>query len=220
LRTEVSGPLRLHFRHGGLGDRDGGGGAGTDPDQPGPGVRRVRRALDVAGPLELVDEEACGLLGDLRLLGQFGQPGAIGTDPLEDPALREGDITEARGVEGCEDPVLRGKAAHPPERLVADLRRITGSRLLAPGQSQVDPLMDILVHGQDIVLPLGRHREMPLDAARVSADKVWNVGFPFHARKWLSGFRLTATDVPWSRGEGTSSRGPSTRTCSCSPGGL
>lgn len=99
-------------------------------------------------------------------------------------------------------------AARPVDRLVAELRAAVGSRRLAPGQKLADALMDVLVHGQDIAIPLGRRRDMPADAAQAAAQHLWRIGFPFHARKKLRGFRLSATDVDWTAGEGAEVRGP------------
>jgi hypothetical protein len=62
--------------------------------------------------------------------------------------------------------------------------------------------------GQDIAIPLGRQRAMPLAAAHAGADRVWTMGWPFWARRRLRGFRLTASDVDWSVGEGPDVRGP------------
>ena len=42
----------------------------------------------------------------------------------------------------------------------------------------------------------------------MAADHVWRGSFPFHARKRLAGFRLTATDVEWSVGDGPAIEGP------------
>lgn len=102
----------------------------------------------------------------------------------------------------------RREAARPPGELVAELRAASGSRHLAPGQKLADAMMDVLVHGQDIALPLGIDRPMPPEAARVSAEHTWRMGFPFHARKRLRGFRLTATDVSWTAGEGAEIQAP------------
>lgn len=75
--------------------------------------------------------------------------------------------------------------------------------------SERNILFDILVHGQDIAIPLGRKREMPLAAARSSATRVWRMGWPFWAKRKLSGFRLIATDVEWAAGFGAAEvRGP------------
>jgi uncharacterized protein (TIGR03083 family) len=68
--------------------------------------------------------------------------------------------------------------------------------------------MDVLVHGQDIAVPLNVSHPMPPDAARASADHLWRIGFPFYARKRLRGFRLSATDVDWAVGDGAEVRGP------------
>jgi uncharacterized protein (TIGR03083 family) len=104
--------------------------------------------------------------------------------------------------------MARRKAAQPVRKLVADLRQISGSRRLAPGQSYLEPMLDILVHGQDIALALGRPREMPVPAACAAADRVWSLGFPFWARRRLRGFRLAAIDVCWERGAGAPIEGP------------
>jgi hypothetical protein len=67
------------------------------------------------------------------------------------------------------DSAARRRAALPVGQLVADLRDIVGSRRLAPGQKLADALMDVLVHGQDITVPLGLAHPMPPEAARTSA---------------------------------------------------
>lgn len=100
------------------------------------------------------------------------------------------------------------QARRPVPELVALLRSAAGSRRLAPGQKLKDALMDVLVHGQDIALPLGRTHPIPPTAAVVSADHLWQMGFPFHARRRLRGLQLTATDVDWSAGSGTQITGP------------
>ncbi|MEV0108572.1 hypothetical protein AB0H42_19845 [Nocardia sp. NPDC050799] len=70
------------------------------------------------------------------------------------------------------------------------------------GTTALDRLMDLLVHGQDIAVPLGMRREMPVDAARWSVERVWRMGRPFRAQRVLAGHRLIATDTEWSGGTG------------------
>ena len=106
------------------------------------------------------------------------------------------------------DTAVRKADAVSTDQVVADLRAAAQSRRRPPGTSHLDPLSDVLVHGQDIALALGRHREIPLDAAVVAADRDWTMGFPFWARRRLSGLRLTATDVDWSVGAGAPVEGP------------
>ncbi|TNC28445.1 maleylpyruvate isomerase family mycothiol-dependent enzyme [Amycolatopsis alkalitolerans] len=92
--------------------------------------------------------------------------------------------------------------------LVGLIRQSVGSRRLAPSQSLDNALMDVHVHAQDIAIPLGRHLPMPVEAAVASADHLWEIGFPFHARRKWSGRRLIATDAEWSAGEGAEISGP------------
>jgi uncharacterized protein (TIGR03083 family) len=99
-------------------------------------------------------------------------------------------------------------ARRPDADLVAELRDHAASRKLVVLTNHRNILFDILVHGQDIALPLGIEREVPVDAARAGLDRVWELGFPFRARKRLSGLTLTATDTEWTRGEGPEVAGP------------
>jgi uncharacterized protein (TIGR03083 family) len=96
----------------------------------------------------------------------------------------------------------------PTADIVAQYRRYAGSRKHPPGTSHVEPLLDVLVHGQDIAVPLGRPRPMPPEAAAVAATRVWTKAFPFKARKRLAGLRFEATDTDWSAGDGAVVRGP------------
>lgn len=122
-------------------------------------------------------------------------------------AIRE--FARARGsFNRMVDQTARRAALRPCDELVAQLRGIVGSRRLAPGQKLKDCLMDVMVHTQDIALPLGIDRHMPVEAAVVAADHLWRIGFPFHARRRLAGHRLVATDADWSAGEGTEVSGP------------
>ncbi|MFI9824253.1 maleylpyruvate isomerase family mycothiol-dependent enzyme [Streptomyces sp. NPDC052013] len=106
---------------------------------------------------------------------------------IHDSAVREGD--------------------RPVDEIVGNLRSIIGSRRLAPTTTPREPLLDLLVHGQDIALALGRQREMPPEAARDAADRVWTMRFP--PRPWpLPKARLVATDIEWARGTGEEVRGP------------
>lgn len=100
------------------------------------------------------------------------------------------------------------RAARPTDQIIADLRGIVGSRRLAPTTFWRDPLLDILVHGQDMMRPLGRNLLTPLEAARVAADWAWQRRFPFFPSRRFRGIRMVADDVAWERGRGTELRGP------------
>jgi uncharacterized protein (TIGR03083 family) len=107
------------------------------------------------------------------------------------------------------DQEARRLGARPPAEIVADFRRLDGSRRHPLGTSVRDPLLDVLVHTQDIAVPLGRRHAMPPEAARTAADRAW--GLPslfFPVRRLVKDVRLTATDAAWTHGTGPTVTGP------------
>jgi uncharacterized protein (TIGR03083 family) len=89
-----------------------------------------------------------------------------------------------------------------PAELATHLRAVVGTRRRPPGATDVEPLIDVLVHAQDICVPLGIERPMPVDAAVAAAERVWDMGFPFRAQKRFAGTRFIATDADFAAGEG------------------
>ena len=108
--------------------------------------------------------------------------------------------------------MIHDTAVRQAERPVADfpvlLRAMVGSRKKAPFVSDLEPMLDQLVHGQDMVVPLGRTREMPHEAAAAAAQRAWELNWPFGVKRRLHGFRLAATDHPWTVGQGSLVEGP------------
>ena len=88
------------------------------------------------------------------------------------------------------------------------LRGMAGSRKRVPGTSVQQPLIELLVHGQDITVPLGIDWPMPLDAAREVAQKLSGMTFPLNGQRRLAGVRLVATDAEFAAGEGREVRVP------------
>ncbi|MYR04999.1 maleylpyruvate isomerase family mycothiol-dependent enzyme [Gordonia sp. SID5947] len=82
------------------------------------------------------------------------------------------------------------------------LRSMVGSRRHPIGTTELEPLLDTLVHGQDIAVPLGIDRHMPADAAAAAAHRVWAMRFPFHPRRDHRGIRFVATDSALDLGHG------------------
>lgn len=105
------------------------------------------------------------------------------------PALRSGLRFNA-----MMDRLARGDR-RTPDQLVAAMRAMPGCRRRPPGTTELDPLVDMLVHGQDIAVPLGIKRAMPVDAAAAVAERLWHMRFPFNPRRRFAGIRLVATDV-------------------------
>lgn len=103
------------------------------------------------------------------------------------------------------DPMIRRLALEDTRtqpQIVAALRAMAGSRKKVPGTSDRDPLMDILVHGQDIAVPLGIERPMPAEAAVEVAHHLWRMRFPMKPAARLTGVRLVATDADFAVGRG------------------
>ncbi|MGZ8813108.1 MAG: maleylpyruvate isomerase family mycothiol-dependent enzyme [Mycobacterium sp.] len=95
-----------------------------------------------------------------------------------------------------------------PDQIAEALRSMRGSRKRPPGTAECDPMMDALVHGQDIAVPLGIDLPMPVDAAAAAAQRLWGMRFPLNPQRRLRGIRFTATDVEFSVGQGRSVEGP------------
>lgn len=106
------------------------------------------------------------------------------------------------------DVAVRHADSRSTGRIVAELRQHASSRRLPVVTSYRNILFDILVHGQDIAIPLHRPRRMPPDAATAGATRVWAMGWPFWARHRLRGLEPVATDTGWTAGHGAEIRGP------------
>lgn len=98
-------------------------------------------------------------------------------------------------------------AARIPD-LVAALRADAGNRRRPAITTPANLVFDTIVHVQDVAVPLGLRVEPPVEAAVAGAERVWRMGWPFHARRRLRGLHLRATDAEWSAGEGAEIRGP------------
>src|SRR5262249_53792441 len=104
----------------------------------------------------------------------------------------------------------RRAAARPTGQIIAEIRDMAGSRRHTIGVTYLETLTDILVHGQDITIPLGRGQDIPPRPAAVAATRVRTMPWPppLPAARKVAGFRLTATDTSWSFGEGPRVSGP------------
>ena len=112
------------------------------------------------------------------------------------PAVRAGFRYDAF----VRDTALRSPLTH--EEIVATLRGFVGSRRRVAFITDLEPLMDILVHIQDICVPLGIDHPMPPDAAAAAANRVLSMPRPIRRWKPPHGLRMVATDVDWAYGAG------------------
>jgi uncharacterized protein (TIGR03083 family) len=93
-------------------------------------------------------------------------------------------------------------AARPTDEIVGVLATRADSRSMPVVTNAQNMLLDVLVHGQDIAVPLGIHRPVPTAAGITALQRIWGMGWPFHARKRLAGVTLAATDADVSLGSG------------------
>ena len=98
-------------------------------------------------------------------------------------------------------------AAYTTAELVAQLRESADSTRRFPGSAPMDPLMDLVVHGQDVARPLGRRHVSPPEVVAACLVHVATNRFMGGPRR-LAGVRLVSTDSGWTLGDGAELRGP------------
>ena len=103
--------------------------------------------------------------------------------------------------------LARRYAERPTGAIVARVREHATARGTAKVLDGRDALFDVVVHSQDIAVPLGRSVDVPVASARAGLDRVWEMGWPFRAKRRLSGLRLSATDADWTVGDGPAVEG-------------
>lgn len=105
------------------------------------------------------------------------------------------------------DQALALAGRHTTDELVGLLRESARSTRRMPGSGPLDPLMDLVVHAQDIARPLGLRHVTPPGVVAACLAHVATDRFMGGRRK-LAGIRLVSTDTGWSVGAGAELRGP------------
>jgi len=125
-------------------------------------------------------------------------------------------ITRSLSLDGGLDRVARDLAARlDPAACVAGLRDHADSHFTPPGSGPEAPLTDVLVHGADMLVPLGRSVEAAPEALATSL--AWLArgrakGFVPKGR--VDGLAFEATDLDLAYGPGTAVvRGPGLALC-------
>ena len=118
------------------------------------------------------------------------------------------DLVRHGGLNGAIHAIACRHAELPVEAIVGEIRDRIGVWRHLPTVTFRETVIDYLVHGQDIAVPLGRTLPTPPGLAIIAADRVWASPRMFRARKELAGYRLVAGDVPWAAGQGHEIRGP------------
>jgi uncharacterized protein (TIGR03083 family) len=131
---------------------------------------------------------------------------------LGDAPRMLGTFIKARGNTDrfIHDTACQRAATLPTGQMIAEIRAMIGSQRHNIGVTYRETLTDILVHAQDIAIPLGRHHHMPPHAAAIAASRLLSMRWPppLPSARKVAGFRLTATDTPWSTGEGPQIHAP------------
>jgi uncharacterized protein (TIGR03083 family) len=98
------------------------------------------------------------------------------------------------------------------EEIIARIRSMIGSRKHNVGVTPLETLTDILVHSQDMAIPLGLDLAMRPASATLAATRRWDTRDSWLNKVFrripLDGCRLAATDTDWTRGAGLEVAGP------------
>ena len=167
--------------------------------------------LDLAERLAELDDEQwnspslCTLwrIRDVLAHVTAGAEGAFGVGAIFGGMLHHGFnynrwVAADGQVRGQQDPAVVLKA----------LRNAAANRKAPAGARPVRGLAHVLIHGQDMCRPLGIERDLPEAHLVPVADFVKNDVFVFGAKRRIAGFKLTATDMDWSHGNGPEVTGP------------
>lgn len=98
--------------------------------------------------------------------------------------------------------LAREYAERPLTEIMDELRAAIGSTTHPRPMTPANMRTDLVIHGQDIAVPLCIDRPVPSATASATVDHLWSMGGPFHARKRFAGVRLVATDAAIAVGEG------------------
>lgn len=100
--------------------------------------------------------------------------------------------------------IARDYARRSPHELLTMLERDASARTKPVFVINENILLDLVVHGQDIAVPLGIDRPVPAAAAAEALERAWSMGWPFRARRRLAGVRLVCVDpgTTWEAGSG------------------
>jgi uncharacterized protein (TIGR03083 family) len=98
------------------------------------------------------------------------------------------------------------------QEITSRIRAMIGSRRHNAFVTPLETLTDILVHSQDIAIPLGLDLRMRPTVSVLAATRRWDTRNSWLDRVFrrfpLDTYRLTATDINWTRGQGPEVTGP------------
>jgi uncharacterized protein (TIGR03083 family) len=92
--------------------------------------------------------------------------------------------------------------------ILADFATYAASTHHVPATTSVEPLIDALVHHQDIVRPLGLRHDMHPEAAATAAERCRRLAWLMGSHRLVRRVRMSATDTDWVRGRGPTVEAP------------
>ncbi|GAA2111927.1 maleylpyruvate isomerase family mycothiol-dependent enzyme [Microlunatus panaciterrae] len=99
-------------------------------------------------------------------------------------------------------------AQRPTSAITTELQHNAGSRDLPAVTNYHNIVFDVLVHGQDIAIPLNKTLRFSEDAGLAAAENLWRLRWPWSTQRRFRGLSFRATDTDWSAGAGPEVRGP------------
>ncbi len=178
---------------------------------------------------DLVRSERLALVESLETLtvDQWAQPSLCSGWTVQDVAAHlawsptlgplEAAAVALRGglrMNKVNDENARRWSAHGPEAILEQLRTVAAQDLRPAGTTERMALTDAVCHGIDIRRPVGRPRPLDARAFEVVADHLAGLRWPGTVlmggspRARVSGVRLVADDLTWTRGRGLEVHAP------------
>jgi uncharacterized protein (TIGR03083 family) len=163
------------------------------------------RIADLLESLDAREWDAPSLCTDWRVRDVAGHLSSVPT--ITTGQLMRVGMRERFDMHRINTAVARRYGALEPSQIVSRIRESACHRRTAKVLDTRNALFDLVVHSQDIALPLGRAFAVPGEQAAAGLARVWEMGVPFHARKQLAGLALRATDTDLVLGGGPEVRG-------------
>jgi uncharacterized protein (TIGR03083 family) len=167
--------------------------------------RALVDVLDGLQPAEWSTPSLCGGWTVREVAGHLTMPFELGKAAF---VLR---MVRARGdYDKVADDFARQAARAPTASLVATLRANVDNRFTPPGFGPEAPLTDIVVHGLDIGVPIGRSPVVPGETATAILGFLVSPKATrgFVPKGLTAGLRFSGSDVDWAAGSGPSVSGP------------
>jgi uncharacterized protein (TIGR03083 family) len=178
------------------------------PDESWRVVESQRHAIaDIMGSVDPARWERPSLCAEWRVRDVVAHL-VLGSQRIRVPVMIRAAVRARGNFNRMNRDMAVDYASRPVDVLVAELRQGAASREVPAVTNYRNIMFDVLVHGQDITVPLGVDLDIPAQAGAAAATTVWNIRWPMWTQKKFRGLRFVATDAPWTAGGGLDICGP------------